>query len=108
MLTTDSIIPYILMTMHPLQHMSMLITGLVLLGTRYEKFYEITGTCPAGTEGAAFVDGDKYKFMMFAMTAHGSALVLHWLYKIFEHYEMKVFASFLVVTKMIVFFTLMI
>jgi hypothetical protein len=78
------------------------------LGTRYDKFYEINGTCPEGTEGAAFVDGDKYKYMMFAMTAHGSALVLHWLHKLFEHYEMKVFASFLIVTKMIIFFSLMI
>lgn len=63
MLTTDSLIPYILMTMHPLQHMAMLVTGLILLGTRKDKFYEINGVCPEGTEGAEFVNGNKVLFM---------------------------------------------
>ena len=63
MLTSDSLIPYILMTMHPLQHMSMLATGLILLGTRKDKFFEINGTCPEGTEGAEFVNGNKFVFM---------------------------------------------
>ena len=63
MLTSDSLIPYILMTMHPLQHMSMLATGLILLSTKYDKFYEIDGTCPEGSEGAEFVNGNKFVFM---------------------------------------------
>lgn len=63
MLTTDSLIPYILMTMHPLQHMAMLATGAILLSTRPEKFYQINGTCPAGTEGEKFVEGDKELYM---------------------------------------------
>jgi len=57
------LIPYILMTMHPLQHMSMLATGFILLSTKYEKFYEIDGTCPEGSEGAEFVNGNKFVLM---------------------------------------------
>lgn len=79
MLTTDSLIPYILMTMHPLQHMSMLVTGIILLTTRYEEFYKIEGVCPEGTEGAEFVNGNKFVFMQYAMVAHAAALILHWL-----------------------------
>lgn len=108
MLTTDSLIPYILMTMHPLQHMSMLITGLILLCTRYDKFYEIDGVCPEGSEGAEFVDGNKFLFMQYAMVAHSAALVLHWLNQIFSFYEFKVLATFFIVAKMIVYFLLMI
>jgi len=94
--------------MHPLQHLSMLITGLILLGTRYEKFYEISGTCPENTEGAAFIAGDKEKFMTYAMTAHAAACILHWFNQIFNHFEMKVIATFFTVAKMIIFFIIMI
>ena len=86
----------------------MLITGAILLGTRYEKFYEITGTCKEGTEAAAFVSGEKYKFMMYAMTAHGSACFLHWLNQISNHYGMKVMAVYFMIAKMIIFFIIMI
>jgi hypothetical protein len=97
------------MTMHPLQHLSMLITGLVLLGTRYDAFYEIDGVCPDDDkEGLAFVNGDKEKFMTYAMTAHASALVLHGLHSIFNYCDMKVFATFFLVGKIVVVFVLMI
>lgn len=80
----------------------------MLLGMRYEKFYEINGTCPEGTEGAAFVNGDKYKFMNYAMIGHAAGIALHWLHQIFNHYDIKVFATFFIVAKMIIFFYIMI
>lgn len=86
----------------------MLITGLILLGTRYDKFYEINGTCAEGSEGAAFIAGDKVKFMTWAMTAHATACILHWLHQVFDHYEMKVIATFFTIAKMIIFFIIMI
>ena len=86
----------------------MLCTGLILLGTRFDKFYEINGTCPEGTEGAAFVNGDKYKFMTYAMAAHASACVLHWLNYLFKSLDMQVFATFFLIGKIIIFFVIMI
>jgi hypothetical protein len=46
--------------------------------------------------------------MSFAMTAHASAIVLHWLHQILSHYEMKVLATFFILAKMIIFFLMMI
>ena len=86
-----------------------MITGLILLGTRYDKFYDTTGPpCPAGTEGEAFVNGDKFKLMSYAMLAHAAGAVLHWLHQIFNNYEMRVFGTIFIVLKLIIFFVIMI
>jgi len=109
MKTTDSLIPYVFMTMHPLQHIAMLISGILLLTTQKEgEFFKTVGDCPSGTEGWGFVNGDKFKLMNYAMIAHGSALVLHWLYQAFNFYDVKVMGYMFLVTKMIIFFILII
>ena len=60
---SDSLIPYVLSSMHPLMHMSMFFTSLILIGRDQDKFYEITGTCKEGTAAAKFQTDDKYTFM---------------------------------------------
>ena len=105
MKTTDNLVPYLLMGMHPLQHITMLVAGTVLLTTRYDLFFEIEGTCPPGEAEDFRVDG-KYTLMTYAMTAHGMALFLHWMYQILHHFEIKVLANLCLVTKMLVFFVL--
>ena len=42
---TDSLIPYNLMSMHPLLHLTMLTTGLILVNRDKIAFYEIEGNC---------------------------------------------------------------
>lgn len=106
MKTYDSLIPYLLMSMHPLMHLTMLISGTVLLTTNYDKFYEIEGTCPKGTEGEYFMVGGKYEFMSYAMAAHAGALILHWLYQLLNHWDIKVLANMCLVSKMALFFIL--
>jgi hypothetical protein len=49
--------------MHPLMHMSMFFTSLILIGRDQDKFYEITGTCKEGTAAAKFQTDDKFTFM---------------------------------------------
>jgi len=45
-----------------------------------EKFYEFAGTCPAGTDAAAFIAGDAEKLMFYIMQAHLVCILLHYLY----------------------------
>jgi len=64
-------------------HASLLTTGLILLGTNYETFFQIDGTVPntKGYEEAfAFVSGKKYTLMNLAITAHAVCLLSHWVY----------------------------
>jgi hypothetical protein len=83
----------------------MLVAGGILLLTRYEKFFDIEGTCPPG-EAEDFRTGGKYTLMTYAMTAHATALFLHWMYQLLNHFEIKVLANMCLVTKMITFFVL--
>ena len=41
---TDSLVPYILASMHPIMHMSLLITSMLLIFINQDKFYEVNGT----------------------------------------------------------------
>ena len=104
MKTSDSLIPYTLMSMHPLMHASLLLTGCILLGTNYENFYQIEGTCPEGTEAQEFILGFKFTLMNLAMTAHAVCLISHWLYQLLSHYEVKVVANLFLMLKMFVYF----
>lgn len=104
MRTSDSLIPYTLMSMHPLMHGSLLLSGCILLATNNESFYQIEGTCPEGTEAQDFILGYKETLMNMAMTSHAVCLVFHWLYQLLSHYEMKVVANLFLMAKMIVYF----
>jgi hypothetical protein len=107
MKTADSLIPYILMSLHPLMHASLLTTGLILLGTNYETFYLIDGTVPETKEykeAYDFISGKKYTLMNLAITAHAVCLLSHWLYQILNHYEIKVMANVFLMLKMMFYF----
>lgn len=41
---TDSLVPYILASMHPMMHMSLLFTSMILIFINQDKFYEVNGT----------------------------------------------------------------
>ena len=104
MRTSDSLVPYTLMSMHPLMHGSLLLTGSILLATNYESFYQIEGTCPEGTEAQDFILGYKYTLMNLAMAAHAVCLVSHWLWQLLNHYEFRVVANIFLMLKMFVYF----
>ena len=104
MRTLDSLIPYTLMSMHPLMHASLLISGLIQLTRNFENFYEIVGTCPEGTEAQDFILGHKYTLMNLAMTSHAVCMISHWLYQLLSHYEVKVIANIFLMLKMLIYF----
>lgn len=106
MKTTDSLIPYVLMSMHPLIHGTMLLTSSILLSTNYDKFFEIIGTCDAAkdTEAQNFILGTKYTLMNYAVVGHAVCLICHYLYQILNHYEIKVIANLFLISKMMISF----
>ena len=78
---TDSLIPYNLMSMHPLLHASMLITGLILSHSDKTNFYSIDDSCtPTSKDGLDFVNEGKFYLMQRAFLAHALAIVLHFGY----------------------------
>ena len=104
MKTSDSLIPYTLMSLHPLMHASFLLSGMILLTRNYENFYEIVGTCPPGTEAQNFILGYKYTLMNLAMTSHAVCLISHYLYQLLSYYEVKIVANIFLMVKMFVCF----
>jgi len=77
---TDSLIPYQLMSVHPLMHSSLLLTGLVLSNIYKDKFYEI-GECKATSEDAiSFLSDGKEKLMKNALLSHVLGITLHFIY----------------------------
>ena len=77
---TDSLIPYQLMSMHPLMHSSLLLTGVVLSNLYKDKFYEI-GQCDAkSNDGKSFIVDGKYSLMQKALLSHVVGITLHFAY----------------------------
>ena len=77
MLPTDSLSPYLLASMHPMLHLTMLFTSMVLIGLDQTKFYENTGTCPEGTPAYQFMTTGKTELMFTIMTSHLLCTVFH-------------------------------
>jgi hypothetical protein len=78
MKSIDSLIPYILASMHPLMHMTLLITGFTLVQYDKTKFYEVPENIPKKTQAYYFATEGKFFYMFLIMTAHLGAIVLHY------------------------------
>ena len=100
----DSLVPYVLGSMHPIMHMTLLATALIQLLMGTEKFYEFPGACPAGTDAAAFIAGDAEKYMFYIMQAHLVCILLHYLYQVLNHYDSKTIANAVLVMKILIYF----
>lgn len=77
MLPTDSLSPYYLLSMHPMMHLTMLFTSMILIGIDQSEFYENKGSCDAGTPAYKFMTSGKTECMFTIMTAHLIASVFH-------------------------------
>lgn len=95
----DSLIPYILASMHPLMHMTLLLSSVILIMYDTEKFYAVTGTCPVKTQAYNFMTEGKYWLMMYIMSAHLAAIILHYSAQVLSHYGYKTLANTFVVLK---------
>ena len=107
MKTSDSLIPYNLMSLHPLMHITLLTTGLLMLGLNSETFYQVDGTVPdtiAYAEAYDFIAGKKKTLMNLSLMSHVVCLLSHWTYQILSHYEIKVMANIFLMLKMMFYF----
>lgn len=77
MIPTDSLSPYLLASMHPMMHLTMLFSAMVLVSLDQNGFYENAGVCPEGTPAYKFMNGGKTQLMFTIMTAHLICVVLH-------------------------------
>jgi len=93
------LVPYILASMHPIMHMSLLFTSLILISLDTEKFYDVPGTVDPASEAYYFMTEGKYWYMFYIMTAHLVAIVFHYLYQVLNHYDHKALANILLVFK---------
>ena len=84
MLPTDSLSPYYLASMHPMMHMTMLFTSMILVGLDQNGFYENTGSCPAGSPADKFMTTGKTQYMFQIMTAHLICSLLHFFAQYFQ------------------------
>jgi hypothetical protein len=92
------------MTVHPLLHISLMTTAIILHYTNYEKLYHIQGNCPEGSEAQIFVLGGKFSLMKLAVFGHLASIVCHYIYQILNHYDIKVLANFFLFAKMLTYF----
>lgn len=94
----DNLVPYVLASMHPLLHMSLLFTALILLSLDYEDFYAVNGTTE-DEDASYFMTEGKFWLMFLIMTAHLVSILLHYLHQVLNHYEYKTWANLFLVLK---------
>lgn len=105
MKSLDNLIPYVLASMHPLMHMSMLATSLIMVTLDQKNFYNTPGTCPAtAVDALEFMSTGKHMLMFYIMSAHLAAIVLHYLYQVLNHYDYKTAANVLLMLKVVTYF----
>ena len=97
----DSLIPYILASMHPLGHMTLLVTGMVFLAWDQENFYANTGTCKPKTEAYYFQTEGKFYYMFYIMTSHFASVILHYGSQIANHYKYNTIGNLFLIIKVL-------
>lgn len=64
--------------MHPMLHMSLLTSSIILYTTNYDKFFEIPNEAQCTEKVAsAFIKDEKYWLIGYTCTAHLLAVILH-------------------------------
>ena len=71
--------PYIMASMHPLMHLTFLITSTILYFTEYKNFFEVPNAknC-TNKEALHFINGGGERLFTILVLAHLFAIVLHW------------------------------
>lgn len=77
MLPTDSLSPYYIASMHPMMHLTMLFTAMILIALDQSEFYANAGNCKPGTPAYDFITTGKTQNMFMIMSAHLICTVLH-------------------------------
>ena len=77
---TDTLMPYILASMHPMLHLSLLTSSVIMYSMDREAFFKVPGgdTC-TDKVAKAFIDTDKYWLVGYASCSHLIAVIFHYM-----------------------------
>jgi hypothetical protein len=103
----DTIMPYILASMHPLMHLSLLTAGCFLRFVDSEKFYYIPNkdSCLKGEKAIEFIELGGEFLMNYITLAHIAAITFHYLATYFETRSKLISGSFMILKIFSYFFT---
>jgi hypothetical protein len=103
----DTIMPYILASMHPLMHLSLLTTGCLLRFVDNEKFYTIPNKdiCTKGEKAIEFIEFGGEWLMNYITLAHIIAITSHYLANYYESRSKLISGSFMILKIFSYFFT---
>ena len=103
----DTIMPYILASMHPLMHLSLLTAGSMLRFVNSDKFYDIPNkaTCTSGQKALEFIDFGSEWYMNYITVAHMIAIAAHYLSDYFSTRNKLITGAFMIAKIFTYFFT---
>lgn len=102
----DTIMPYIMASMHPLMHLALVSTGCLLRFVDNAKFYNIPNkdTCTEGKKAIEFIEFGGEWLMNYITLAHILAIGFHYLSNYIKTTEHKMIGSLLMILKMFTYF----
>jgi hypothetical protein len=102
----DTIMPYILASMHPLMHLSLLTAGSMLRFVDNQKFYDIPNkeTCTKGKKALEFIEFGGEWLMNYITLAHVGAVTFHYLSEFFERRGNKLASGTFMILKIFAYF----
>ena len=81
---TDTVVPYVLASMHPILHLSLLTTTILLTTINQEAFYEVPNIGSCSDKAVKDFDKiNKYHLVGIISFAHLLSIILHYLSELF-------------------------
>lgn len=102
---TDTLMPYILASMHPMLHLSLLTSSVILYSSDTEGFFSVPNaescTDPAAK---AFIEDEKYWLIGYASCTHLVAVIFHYMSDLLIAQDRKVLGNLCFITKVFLYF----
>lgn len=98
----DTVTPYIMASMHPIMHLALLTSGIILISMDNDKFYEVPNeeSCSADdVKATRFIKGDKFFYVGLMGLSHLLAIVFHYLNDLLMAQDKKILGNLFMVFK---------
>ena len=77
---TDTLMPYILASMHPTLHLSLLTSSIILYSFNSERFFNVPNADQCtDKEALTFINDEKKWLVGYASSSHLVAVILHYM-----------------------------
>lgn len=101
---TDTLMPYILASMHPMLHLSLLTSSVILYSSNYDKFFEIPNEDKCDSKDAQnFMKEEKYWLVGYASCAHLLAVIFHYMSDLLISKDRKVLGNLCMIFKVFLY-----